>query len=126
MKSLDADYQQVDADSIPEKQADGVTIRTIVGEDSPLRLHTPVHYLDVSLDKGTEFSEMIPDGYQGLVYLVSGLLQCENNEVSPGNAIYIEQGDKLVEVKAKQDSRFMFCIGAPHHEPVRQWGPFVD
>jgi len=126
LKTLQADYQQVDADSIPEKQAEGVTIRTIVGEDSPLRLHTPVCYLDISLEKGAEFSEMIPDDYQGLLYVVRGPLQCKNNEVDSGNAIYIEQGDKLVSVKAKQDSRFMFCIGKPHNEPIHQSGPYVD
>lgn len=126
LKTLDADYQQVDAGSIPEKHSEGMTIRTIVGDDSPLSLHTPVHYLDVSLGNGMEFSEIIPDGYQGLVYLVNGLLQCDNNEVNPASAIYIEQGDKHIKVTAKKDSRFMLCIGAPHHEPIHQWGPFVD
>lgn len=126
LKTLEADYQQVNADSLPEKQTKGVTIRTIVGEGSPVTLQTPVCYLDVSLDKGAEFNETIPENYQGLIYVVSGALQCDSNEVSSGKAIYIEQGDKRVSVSAEQNSRFMLCLGKPHNEPIRQWGPFVD
>jgi hypothetical protein len=126
LKQLDADYQQVDQGSIPVIEQQGATVRVIVGEGSPLQLHTAVRYLDVSLEQGSEFIEPLPAGYQGVLYVVSGLLQCNGEQVKTGNAIYIEQGDSEIQVRAEQPSRFMFCIGQPHHEPIRQWGPFVD
>jgi redox-sensitive bicupin YhaK (pirin superfamily) len=126
LKTLEPGYQQVDADSIPEQKIAGGVIRIIVGESSPLQLHTPVRYLDVRLTKGASYRERIPENFQGLVYVVNGVLQCEGEKIEAGNAVYIEEMDNQLEVIAEQDTRFMLCIGQPHKEPIRQWGPFVD
>jgi len=126
LKSLAPDYQQVNADNLPEQQVNGLRIRTIVGEGSSLSLHTDVRYLDIHLDEGVTFSQDIAEGFQGVIYVVNGALRFDHDSVESGHAIYIEEGDKKVELVAEQNSRFMFCVGKPHHEPIKQVGPFVD
>ncbi|MEJ2143117.1 MAG: pirin family protein [Gammaproteobacteria bacterium] len=126
LKMLDPDYQQVDAENIPVQKIDGGVIRTIVGEGSALKLHTPVQYLDISLQQGATFTETIDDNYQGLLYVVEGELKVGKDALSAGKAVYIEEQDSVVEITSLKDSRFMLCIGKPHKEPIHQWGPFVD
>ena len=126
LKTLEPGYQQVDAEEIPEQQIKGGKVRTIVGEGSAMKLHTPVQYQDISLQKGASFSEEIADSFQGLLYVVEGELQINADKLPAGKAIYIEEQDTGIEVTALEDSRFMLCVGKPHKEPIHQWGPFVD
>ena len=126
LKTLDPGYQQVDAENIPEYKIDGGSVRTIVGENSPLKLQTPVEYADIQLQKGASFVKELPDNFQGLVYVVDGELKTADEKVTAGTAIYLDEPDNTLEVEAIQDSRFMLCIGKPHREPIKQWGPFVD
>lgn len=43
LKKVEPDYQQVDAENIPEHIINGVRVRTIVGTKEGIQLHTPVH-----------------------------------------------------------------------------------
>lgn len=126
LKTLEPEYQQVDAQDIPERSIDGGVVRDIVGESSPLRLHTAVQYQDVSLQQGASLTTNIAEDFQGLLYLVSGELQTGKQILDEGNAIYFDEADDKIAVSALKDSRFMICLGKPHHEPIKQWGPFVD
>jgi len=48
LKQVDAEYQQVNANEFPVKKLDGGTVKTIVGENSPLQLKTSVIYRHVT------------------------------------------------------------------------------
>jgi redox-sensitive bicupin YhaK (pirin superfamily) len=126
LKTLEPGYQQVDAESIPEQQLEGGVIRNIVGGSSPLQLHTPVQYQDISLQRATEFMTDVPSEFQGLLYVVDGELNVNEQSLSAGEAVLIDDTDSQLTIKAEQASRFMLCLGKPHKEPIKQWGPFVD
>jgi redox-sensitive bicupin YhaK (pirin superfamily) len=125
LKTTQPSYQQVDAQDIPEQVIDRGRVCTIAGEGSPLELHTPVRYLDVSLDEGGHFRETVPEGYRGCVYIVDGKAAVNGNEVDSGDACYMDKAGEL-HVEANEPCRFMVCFGKPHGEPIRQHGPYVD
>ena len=129
LKGIDPAYQQVDASDFPEEDIEGGSIRTIVGEGSPLSLHTDVEYLDISLDADASLSRNIPKGFRGFVYVIEGLVDITEKEVPAGSACYVDaniDGAEAITIKATETLRLMWCFGAPHGEPILQHGPFVD
>ena len=124
-KTIEPDYQQVDEENIPSINIDGGNIRVIVGEESPVKLHTPVRYLDVKLEDNAKLTEVIPDDFRGFVYLITGKLKINNEEVKQREAFFYEKINEL-NIEALAESHFMLCMGKPHREPIKQYGPYVD
>ena len=125
LKTVEPAYQQVDAADIPEQTFPGGKKRIIVGGGSPVKLLTPVKYLDVELEAQASLSEPMTSGHRGLAYVVAGELELNGHPLQTGQACFIEGEDSL-EMKAIRASRLMLCFGQPHGEPIRQYGPFVD
>ena len=125
LKSLPADYQQLQDNEIPEREQSGVRIRTIVGQGSPLTLHTPVEYLDVSMAAGSSLSREIPAGFRGFLYIVAGNVVADGHTVASGQALLVE-GMESISLSAAEEARLMWCFGKAHNEPIRQHGPYVD
>ncbi|HXH64775.1 MAG TPA: pirin family protein [Mariprofundaceae bacterium] len=125
LKGLPADYQQLQAGEIPEHEENGVRIRTIVGEGSPLTLHTPVEYLEIAMSAGSTLTRDIPDGLRGFIYVVAGRVSAGERTAAAGQALLVEDTPAL-SLSAPEDTRLMWCFGRPHGEPIRQHGPYVD
>lgn len=124
-KGMKPGYQQVDEENIPLLNIDGGTIRVIVGEESPVKLHTPVRYLNVKLEQGASLHESVPEEFRGFIYLLDGQLKVNNKIVNKTEACFFEN-TTAVKIEALAESHFMLCMGKPHGEPIRQYGPFVD
>jgi redox-sensitive bicupin YhaK (pirin superfamily) len=125
LKGVDPDYQQVEKGEIPETIIDGGTVRTIVGENGPIVLKTEVEYLDVSLDAGATIGRAVPDGFQGIIYLIEGSIKVNGETVDAGSAAYVD-GENALTIEAIEGARYIWCFGRPHGEPIYQHGPFVD
>ena len=125
LKAIEPDYQQVNAINIPEQVIEKGKVRIIVGKDSPLELHTPARYLDVSLEPGGRFQETVPEGFQGFIYMVVGKATINGREVESGDAFFMDGIDKI-HILANEGCRAMVCFGKPHDEPIRQYGSYVD
>jgi len=125
LKTIEPGYQQVDEENIPVKNIEGGKISIIVGDESPVKLNTPVRYLRINLDKGASHIENVPDDFRGFIYLLSGQLKVNDNEVNQRDAFFFEEISEL-NINALAESHFMLCMGKPHKEPIRQYGPFVD
>jgi len=125
LKQIEPEYQQLQADDIPEQEDDGAVTRTIVGEGSPLRLHTSVQYLDIQLATGTQIRRKLPADYRGLVYAVEGSGIVNGQDIRTGMAAYFEAEMNII-LSSQTGGRFMLAAGIPHDEPIVQHGPFVD
>jgi len=125
LKRIAPQYQSVDTKNIPRQQFEGGEVRTIVGDSSPVKLHTPVHYASIHLDPGGRYALDVPASFQGLVYLVAGDVKLGGRVVSAGEAMYLAApfNSTLVSV---QGAHVMLCLGKPHHQPIYQHGPYVD
>ncbi|MEX1099507.1 MAG: pirin family protein [Bacteriovoracaceae bacterium] len=58
-------------------------------------------------------------------YLVKGQLEVNSQAVKPFHLIHFGQTGELIEVKAKEDSLFLFGHAPPFNEPIASYGPFV-
>lgn len=124
-KTIEPDYQQVDEENIPLVKIEGGNIRVIVGDESPVKLQTPVRYLRVNLDSGAKLNEKVAEDFRGFIYLLSGQLKVNTETVNEREAYFFEKIEAL-DIEALTESHFMLCMGKPHGEPVKQHGPFVD
>ncbi|MEO0248786.1 MAG: pirin family protein [candidate division WOR-3 bacterium] len=125
LKGMEPDYQQVEPSAFPERKIKGGHIRTIVGEGSPVRPHTPMRYLDITLEPEAVFEDEIPREWHVLIYVLEGRLYLDEVKLASGEALVLEQGGQL-KVVAKGRARFVLIAGKPHGEPIHQHGPFVD
>ncbi len=130
-------YQEISAGTIPTVKRDGATIRVVAGEIDGVGgpateiAANPV-YLDVGLDPDAEFVQPIPEGHTAVAYVFEGRghfgldTQEQGELVKAVNLIVFSDGDHL-KVRAASDSsvRFMLIAGAPFHEPIVPYGPFV-
>ncbi len=129
LKETEPAYRAAGAEDIPEAQEGGVWTRTVIGDGSPVKLHTQVRYVDVILRPeaaGVElaYAEQISSGWYGLAYVLEGEIVLSGRAVTRGRAAIFGGGGEL-EVTAEQYARFVVIAGEPHGEPIRQRGSFV-
>lgn len=125
LKGMEPGYEQYDAERIPKTVADGYTVRTIVGENSPVILNTSIICQDIMLDEGYSLILNRPDGFDGIIYVYEGELIAADTTLAPGEAL-LTGGGLEVSVKGQKPSGLIHLAGKPHGEPIRQLGPFVD
>ena len=125
LKQVPPDYQAVVAEQIPEQRFAGGVRRIIVGEGSPLKLHTQIRYEDITLQPAGLYQLSLNADEQGLIYVVQGEVQFEGQSVKQQQAAYFDNLTKLT-LTSEAGARLMLCVGRPHHEPIRQYGPYVD
>jgi len=125
LKQVEPGYQQVNDSEFPVKTIDGGQVKILVGDGSPLKLKTDVIYQHVSLDKHAVYTLTLKPGMRGIVYVMSGSIDVNDETVNADQALFVEHVTQL-QMKANQRCQFMICMGLPHGEPIKQYGPFVD
>jgi quercetin 2,3-dioxygenase len=123
-KQMTPEYQGVQGEAMPVDERDGQRIHTVVGESSPVALHTEVEYLDVTLLADGSFDRVIEPGYGTLLYVLDGHVQVGEREVPRGHALVLGAGE--LRARGKAGARLAWLRGRPHGEPIRHRGPFVD
>jgi redox-sensitive bicupin YhaK (pirin superfamily) len=124
LRDAEPDYQQVEAVDVPERPLDSFSVRVIAGEESPVKLHTKITYLDVDLRPRRNFAWSTEPETNVLLYLLKGELVVDHSQVNRGEAALLTNGD-TVEAKAVDEARFVMLSGKPHNEPIILRGSFV-
>lgn len=131
LKRIEPEYQQVEAEELSVSESDGVRVVHIVGNAGAVRLHTDVEYLDITLSAGSRMQRHINMGWRGIVYIVEGAVELGTEEgtdaqsLGAGDAVLVE-GEPSLSLTSPAGAHLMWCVGAPHHEPIHQHGPYVD
>jgi quercetin 2,3-dioxygenase len=125
LKQIAPSYQQVDDEQFPLHEENGVHVKTLVGEGSPLELNTEVLYQHIKLTDQARYNLDIKASMRGIVYILKGQVEIDSTEVTVGEALFIEDQQR-VEIVSQGDSELIICFGEPHNEPIYQHGPFVD
>jgi len=131
-------YQEVETDTIPTVISDGVSVRLVAGEYGGA--HGPVTeiaaqplYMDVSLEPGAAFQVPVPTNHTAVAYVFEGAGSFGTDDGSEGGEdveavklVVFGEGEQIG-VKAGDETmvRFMLMAGAPFHEPIVPYGPFV-
>ncbi|WP_277552678.1 pirin family protein [Halobaculum limi] len=121
-KAVDADYTDAAAGDLPTEQVDGATVTTVVGDGSPLDLHTPMEYLDARVDD--EWTLTVPDDWVGFLFGIDGNGTVNGNAFASGDVLPVTTAQS-VSVATEGSLRVAAVSGRPHGEPIRQRGPYV-
>jgi hypothetical protein len=124
-------YQEILNRQIPVAHLmEGGTARVIAGEFrgvvGPAKTFTPVTVADLRLNAGERSEIDLPDGFTALVVVLKGSAVINDTEpAGPADlAILDRSGDRFV-VEAEGNATLLLLAGAPIHEPVASYGPFV-
>ncbi len=127
LKSINPSYQQILSEDLPTTRFDGGSCRTIVGEGSPIKLHTDITYQYVRLEQNKQYQIYINQGLNAIVYVLSGNIVLGDEALGVSESLLIKANEEQnLSILAKTNSEFMFCCGLPHHESIYQHGPYVD
>jgi quercetin 2,3-dioxygenase len=115
-------------DQIPVRQVGDATVRTLVGEGSPVRLGTPALLLDVELPTGGQVTTPVPPGFQGFAYVLEGeaAFGANRRRARPAQLVLLGPGTELPVGDAAPGTRFLLMTGQPYGELPSFNGPYVD
>jgi redox-sensitive bicupin YhaK (pirin superfamily) len=127
-KDAEPTAQLLQPQDIPVRQDGDATVRTLVGEGSPVELGTPGLILDIELPGGGAFSSPVPSDFNGFVYLLEGqaAFGANRRHASRSQIAVLGPGSALTVVDAQPGTRFMLMAGKPYGEMPIYNGPYVD
>jgi redox-sensitive bicupin YhaK (pirin superfamily) len=125
-------YRDIPAAAIPEFDTDaGVHVRVIAGSSHGVtgamtRPDTTPLFLDVHVPARAHFEQTLPPAHNAFLYVYRGRVQVQGDEVRGKMMGVLSNADSDgVRIDASEDARFILIAGAPLHEPIVQYGPFV-
>ena len=123
-------YQEFSAEQIPVEQLDnGAKVHVIAGQTNQGTVGPVINdfvsplYLDVFLPAGQEFEQTVTVDDNAFVYVIEGELAF-SKPLMTGQLGILNEGN-TIQIKAKQDTRFLLVAAMPLNEPVVRGGPFV-
>jgi quercetin 2,3-dioxygenase len=127
-KGAEPTAQLLQPHDVPTRHEGDATVRTLVGEGSPVELGTPGLVLDVELPGGGAFSTPIPSDFNGFVYMLEGAATIGANRrpASRSQIAVLGLGSVLRLDDAPPGTRFMLMAGKPYGETPIYNGPYVD
>ena len=125
---MEPSAQVLQPDEIPVRQDGDATVRTLVGEGSPVRLGTPAVILDIELPEGGEVTTPVPPEFQGFAYVLEGeaAFGANGRRAKPPQLVLLGRGDEFRVTDASPGTRYLLMAGEPYGEAPVFNGPFVD
>jgi redox-sensitive bicupin YhaK (pirin superfamily) len=122
------EFWHYDAATIPELLNDRAKMRVIAGEaygaQSPVKVYSPLFYVDAHLEAGATLS--LPNDFADqAVYVVDGTITADATEVGPRTMIVFNRGI-MAEIKTKTAAHVVLLGGEPFDEPRHIWWNFVS
>ena len=121
-KEVEADYQDAEHSELSTEETDGATVTTVVGEGSPIELHTEMEYLDVEVEE--EWVWQVNEGWSGFIFGVEGEGKVGGQSFGKGSVLMAEKADEI-ELESQDGLRVVAVQGKPHDQEIRQQGPYV-
>ncbi|XP_078088402.1 pirin isoform X3 [Mustelus asterias] len=97
---------------------------------SQIYTHTPMMYLDFTLEKGASHRQPVPKGWTAFIYTLAGYVHVgpdkDQRRIEPHHVAILDDGEHIqMENKDHEVARFVLIAGEPINEPVVKHGPFV-
>ena len=118
----------VHKEQIPVRDEGDATVRTLVGEGSPVQLGTPALILDVELPQGGQVATPVPREFQGFAYMLEGegFFGANRRPAKPPQLVLLGPGEEFTVADAAPGTRYLLMAGKPYREMPVFNGPFVD
>jgi len=133
--ALPAEHEEVDpaffhhpASSIPSVQLPGVQLRvlagSVYGKASPVRVLSPLFYVDARIDAGAELE--LPDHFsERAAYVANGSISVGREHIAEPKLIVFRAGQRAV-LRAVSDARVLLLGGEPLEGPRHIFWNFVS
>lgn len=129
-KKIPPAFQMAEDAELPRLTQDEgrVSVKVLVGPGSPVRILTPMVYLEVRIAPGGRFSWEIPAEHQGFAFVLEGSGSFGDGALAAEGQVAVlgEGGGLQAGNEGPGDLVFVMAAGQPHREPVIWNGPFVD
>ena len=128
LKMTTPSYHDIPNEIIPQIDFPGGKIKIISGKfqniTGPGNPHTSMFYHDITLNKDSNFSMPLNDGWNVFIYVYEGSIVINKKVQYKNLAVLNNIGD--LEIFTKNDNaKFILIGGEPLNEPVARGGPFV-
>lgn len=122
------EFIHYDAETIPGVSSDGVELRIIAGEAygqrSPVKVYSPLFYVDVRLKPGASFA--LPNNHpEQALYVIDGTIDADGAQAGAQTMIVFTAKAKAA-VKAISACHIVLLGGEPFDEPRHIWWNFVS
>jgi redox-sensitive bicupin YhaK (pirin superfamily) len=126
-------YRDFAATEVPTVSWQGGRARVIAGElgqtpGAVQREQTEPLVLDLTLDAGTHFEQVLPVHHNAFVVVYRGALEIAGRRVTPQQLAILDNRADAQGVTLEagaEGAQALLVAGAPLHEPIVQHGPFV-
>jgi redox-sensitive bicupin YhaK (pirin superfamily) len=120
--------QVVERRDLPVRNEGDATVRTLVGDGSPISLGTPGLILDVELPMGGSVTIPIPPEFNGFLYMLEAEASfgANHSRAHRSQIAVLGPGSTLTVENAQPGTRFMLMAGKPYGETPIFNGPYVD
>jgi len=129
LKKTEPSYQKVSNEEIPVKREGKSKIKTIIGEDSPVKTKTPVLYQDLILEEACFTSVEFPEKYRGFLYVYDGEISLDSmgddKEKISRNQAYFPDEKSRFSIRCNERSKFIVISGRPLEEEINLQGSVV-
>jgi quercetin 2,3-dioxygenase len=127
-KQVEPSAQVLEREDIPVRQEGDATVRTLVGQGSPVYLGTPALILDIELPRGGGVTIPVPAEFQGFAYVLEGEVSfgASRRPAKPPQLVLLGPGKSFPVTDGSPGTRFMVMTGKPYGEAPVFNGPFVD
>jgi redox-sensitive bicupin YhaK (pirin superfamily) len=128
--------QDLAAGAMPVRREPGVEVRVFSGESggvtSPTLNHVPITMLEVRIELGASFRQLLPTGDNAFVHVLAGVARigAAATRVPANQLAWLtrseEPGSSELTLTAEGTAaRILLFAGRPLHEPIALGGPFV-
>ena len=127
-EEAEPEFHHHGADTLPALEREGARIRilagTAYGERSPVRIHSPLFYVDVAMPSGCEL--VVPGEHEErAAYVVSGAVDFGPERAAQGRMLVFIPSSE-VRLRAASESRVVLIGGAPIDGKRHIWWNFVS
>lgn len=129
LKRVEPKYQHLSKDKIPVFKENGMKVIIISGNfnslQGPAQSYVPSEYYDVYLEKEKSILFQLKEGHQSLIYIHSGSVRIENQEIDAGLLVEFLGNNEINIESMSENTGFLFLSAIPNNEPYARGGPFV-
>ena len=131
-------FEHIARDSVPVRREQGVEARVYSGSSGSARATThnyvPATLVDIRLERGVRFEQVLPDSYNGFLYVLDGAVSVgtERTRLLAGQVGWLaaalvntSNGGTLRITAGEDGARLVLYAGERQGVPIVMHGPFV-
>ena len=95
----------------------------VFGVKGPITARTPAYFIDITINKGTDYEHIIPGGWNCMIIVHNGSVKVQEKETiaKGGCCVFkkkVHDDEKLLLSGQEDNTRFIMLAGKPLDEPI--------